>query len=64
MLDNPRHDPHGRSAYQPPTRPGIRKLARQTFASPDGLDRAIHDAVAKVNAERHCHPLDSQQTAA
>ncbi len=39
-------------------------LARQTFASPDGLDRAIHDAVAKVNAERHCHPLDSQQTTA
>jgi len=39
-------------------------LAHQTFASPDGLDRAIHDAAAKVNAERHCHPLDSQQTAA
>ena len=39
-------------------------LAHQTFTGPDDLDRAIHDAVAKLNAER-CHlPLGSQQIAA
>ena len=39
-------------------------LAHQTFTGPDGLDRAIHDAVAALNAERSCHPLGSQQNAA
>ena len=39
-------------------------LAHQTFTGPEDLDRAIHDAIAKLNAERHRHPLDSQRTAA
>jgi hypothetical protein len=39
-------------------------LAHQTFAGPDDLDRAIHDAAAKLNAERHRHPLASQPIAA
>jgi DDE superfamily endonuclease len=39
-------------------------LAHQTFTGPEDLDRAIHDAVAKLNAERRHHPLDSQQRAA
>jgi len=39
-------------------------LAHQTFTGPTALDRAIHDAAAKLNAERRRHPLDSQQTAA
>ena len=39
-------------------------LAHQTFTGPDDLDRAIHDAVAKLNAERSRDPLASQQIAA
>jgi transposase len=39
-------------------------LAHQTFTGPDDLDRAIHDAVAKLNAERHGHPWDNQRIAA
>ena len=39
-------------------------LAHHTFTGPDDLDRAIHDAVAKLNAERNRHPVARQQTAA
>jgi hypothetical protein len=39
-------------------------LAHQTFAGPDDLDRAIHDAVAELNTERSRHPSGSQQKAA
>jgi hypothetical protein len=39
-------------------------LAHQTFAGPDDLDRAIHDAVTKLNAERNRDPLASQRIAA
>jgi hypothetical protein len=39
-------------------------LAHQTFAGPDDLDRAIHDAVAELNTERSRHPLGSQQSTA
>src|SRR4051812_30141048 len=39
-------------------------LAHQTFNGPDDLDRAIQDAVAKLNAERHGHPWDNHRIAA
>ena len=39
-------------------------LAHQTFTGPDDLDRAIQDAVAKLNAERHGHPWGSQRSTA
>jgi transposase len=39
-------------------------LAHQTFTGPDDLDRAIQDAVTKLNAEPHGHPWDNQRTAA
>ena len=39
-------------------------LAHQTFTGPDDLDRAIHDAVTKLNAERNRDPLASQRMAA
>jgi hypothetical protein len=39
-------------------------LAHQTFTGPEDLDRAIHDAVAALNAERSRHPLGSQRIAA
>ena len=39
-------------------------LAHQTFTGPDDLDRAIHDAVTKPNAERNRDPLASQRMAA
>ncbi|HVG49641.1 MAG TPA: IS630 family transposase [Rubellimicrobium sp.] len=39
-------------------------LAHQTFTGPDDLDRAIHDAVAALNAERSRHPLGGQRIAA
>jgi transposase len=39
-------------------------LAHQTFKGPEDLDRAIHDAVAALNAERSRHPLGCQRTAA
>jgi DDE superfamily endonuclease len=39
-------------------------LAHQTFAGPDDLDRAIHDAVAELNTERSRHPLGSRRKAA
>ncbi len=39
-------------------------LAHRTFTGPEDLDRAIHDAVAALNAERSRHPLGSHQVAA
>jgi hypothetical protein len=39
-------------------------LAHQTFTGPDDLDRAIHDAAARLNAERSRDPLASQRSAA
>ena len=39
-------------------------LAHQTFTGPDDLDRAIHDAVRKLNTERSRHPLANHRTAA
>ena len=39
-------------------------LAHQTFTGPDDLDRAIQNAVTKLNAERHGHPWDNQRIAA
>ena len=39
-------------------------LAHQTFTGPDDLDRAIHDAVTKLNAERNRDPSASQRIAA
>jgi hypothetical protein len=39
-------------------------LAHQTFTGADDLDRAIHDAVTKLNAERNRDPLASQRIAA
>jgi hypothetical protein len=39
-------------------------LAHRTFTGPVGLGRAIHDAVAALNAERSHHPLGSQRIAA
>ena len=39
-------------------------LAHQTFAGPDDLDQAIHDAVRKLNTERSHHPLADHRTAA
>jgi transposase len=49
-----------------PLRRGLKRyhLAHQTFAGPEDLDRAIHDAAAKLNAERHRLPLASQPIAA
>src|SRR3712207_7803954 len=41
-----------------------RHLAHRTFTGPEDLDRAIHDAVAALNAERSRHPLRSQRSAA
>jgi transposase len=38
-------------------------LAHRTFTGPVDLDRAIHDAVAALNAERSHHPLGSQRIA-
>jgi hypothetical protein len=39
-------------------------LAHQTFTDADDLDRAIHRAVARLNAERRRLPLDNQPIAA
>jgi hypothetical protein len=39
-------------------------LAHQTFTGPKDLDRAIHNAVAKLNTERRHHPLASPAKAA
>ena len=39
-------------------------LAHQTFAVPEELDRAIHHAAAKINAERSRDPLARQRIAA
>ena len=36
-------------------------LAHQTFTGPDDLDRAIHEAVVKLNTERNRHPLANQR---
>ena len=38
-------------------------LAHRTFTGPEALDRAIHDAVAALNAERSRDPLGSHQIA-
>lgn len=35
-------------------------LAHQTFANPEALDRAIHQAATAVNAKRNSHPLANQ----
>ena len=39
-------------------------LAHQTFAGPDDLDWAIHEAVRMLNRERHRHPLAHHRIAA
>src|SRR3954454_1641628 len=39
-------------------------LAHQTVAGPDDLDRAIHEAVGKLNTERNRHPLANHRIAA
>ena len=39
-------------------------LAHRTFTGPEDLDRAIHDAVAALHAERSRHPLGGQRIAA
>jgi transposase len=39
-------------------------LAHQTFTGPDDLDRAIPQAVLKLNAERNRHPWANQRNAA
>src|SRR3954452_24297473 len=39
-------------------------LAHQTFSGPEDLDRAIQDAVMKLNAERNRHPLANHRIAA
>src|SRR3954463_71685 len=39
-------------------------LAHQTFNGPDDLDRAIHEAVMKLDAERNRHPFANHRTAA
>jgi len=39
-------------------------LAQQTFTGPDDPDHAIHDAVARLNAERGRDPLASHRIAA
>jgi DDE superfamily endonuclease len=39
-------------------------LAHQTFAGPEDLECAIHDAVVRLNAERSRDPLASQRIAA
>jgi transposase len=39
-------------------------LAHQTFSGPEDLDRAIQDAVMKLNTERNRHPWANQQIAA
>jgi hypothetical protein len=38
--------------------------APQTFTGPDDLDRAIHEAVMKLNTERNHHPLANHRRAA
>ncbi len=39
-------------------------LAHQTFTGPDDLDRAIQEAVIKLNTERNRHPWANHQMAA
>nr|WP_237050508.1 IS630 family transposase [Microvirga ossetica] len=39
-------------------------LAHQTFAGPENLDDAIHEAVAMLNCERSRHPLANHRIAA
>jgi len=39
-------------------------LAHQTFAGPEDLDQAIHDAVRKLNTERSRHSLANRRIAA
>ena len=39
-------------------------LAHQTFTGADDLERAIHEAVMKLNRERGRHPLPNHRTAA
>src|SRR4051812_48330501 len=39
-------------------------LAHQTFNGPDDLNRAIDEAVIKLNTERNRHPLANQRIAA
>ena len=39
-------------------------LAHQTFTGAEDLERAIHEAVMKLNRERGRHPLPNHRTAA
>ena len=39
-------------------------LAHQTFTGPEDLDRAIHDAVRKLNTERNRHSSANRRIAA
>jgi transposase len=39
-------------------------LAHQTFTGPEDLDRAIHEAIMKLNLERNRHPLANHRIAA
>ena len=39
-------------------------LAHQTFAGPENLDDAIHEAVAMLNCERSRHPWANHRIAA
>src|SRR4051812_35410249 len=39
-------------------------LAHQTFNGPNDLDRAIHEAVGKLNTERNRHPVANHRIAA
>uniref|UniRef100_UPI001478DD8E transposase n=1 Tax=Microvirga calopogonii TaxID=2078013 RepID=UPI001478DD8E len=36
-------------------------LAHQTFAGPEDLDQAIHEAIMKLNHERSRHPLANRR---
>jgi transposase len=39
-------------------------LAHQTFAGPENLDEAIHEAVLMLNRKRNRHPLANHRIAA
>src|SRR4051812_46142564 len=45
-------------------RPEATSPRHQTFNGPDDLDRAIHEAVRKLDTERNRHPWANQQIAA
>jgi DDE superfamily endonuclease len=60
----PKHAPELNDIEPVGRDPKRRRLAHQTFTGPDDLDRAIHDAVAKLDAERSRDPLAGQRIAA